>query len=1132
LKPEIIGLNLRRLFSITLLLVAAFVAAQSASALPLSAAPDAGDYEGRIITAVEIVIEGSPRDEAAEAEFLSLLNVATGTPYSAVKVRESLQSLFDSGLVSNARVEVGETCRPAIAGSPPLCVRFIVQRQVKVGEVKISLHAGIDSPISEDEMRSRLNMLEPGSRVSEQILKNNADLIQAYLRDKGFYRAAVNFTQVRDPNDPTGTRQTVVFDIEPNDQARVAAFNIQIKGFDDTKVRPKLKLQPEAPFTRSALGEDINRIRQAIIDLGYLAPQFEDERFILDAETNHVTITLVGGIGPKVEVEVKNYSLKDKTLRELLPIKREGNIDISTTVEGERRLRNKIQENGYFFAEITTICTVTPPITTEAAMNGTPEMCQNLNPEELTGHTIKIVYEVEPGRRFKLTDIRIEGTDELKLEDVEDELRTQTANALGFIPLLGYGRGYTSRELLVQDRRTIEARMRDLGFRRAAAPVRQGVSLEGENLIITFDVNEGPRTRIAGLEFRGNKLYTDARLRSEIEEAGRARCAARYDANDFTPCFRTAEGEPFSRSQSRADGEAITNLYARNGYVGAQLEYSFVELPGVRLADGKLEERVRVVYTIRNEGEKVIINRIFVNGNIRTKREAILAAIPLKEGDVLRADRLSDSERALYATDVFRQVIIRTEPAGETASGFKKRDIIIDVEELKPREMRYGGGYSTDNGPLGFFDIRNLNMFGTLKQGAFRVRASKRQQLVRLEYTDPRFRRYGENQFAPLALSAQYQRDTTVTRFFRSTIDRGSFGIVQRLDEDGNPIDEFGQPAGEPTINRFTINAETQRLIDRKSRSILFLRYSYEDVRLYNINSLLIASILRPDRAIRLSRLGATFVRDTRDSQFDTTRGEFLTADYSLALRQLGGNLSFSKLLLNYRRYYKLTQRRARGTVLAGNLTLGLANLFSPRDRNENGVIDDIDRTLPISERFFAGGSTTLRGFGFEEAGPRAVVPECFLQSPLPGGCGIFRNNKNELIQLDPFTVPLGGNAMAVVNVEARTPLTKAFQIVPFYDGGNVFRRVGDIFGRNDSPEADDPNLTRAERINAHNLRARWTHTVGLGLGIKTPLGGTLSVDYGWLLNPPEFLIPQANGTEAIFRPKRGQLHFRFTRAF
>ncbi|HYG82334.1 MAG TPA: POTRA domain-containing protein, partial [Pyrinomonadaceae bacterium] len=857
------------------------------------------------------------------------------------------------GMVSNARVEVSETCRPPAGQARPLCVAFVVRRQVKVGEVKLSLHSGLDSPVAEDELRSRLNMLEPGSSLSEQVLRNNADLIQVYLRDKGFYRAEVNYTQVRDPNDPTGTRMTVVFDIEPGAQSRVEAFNINVTGFDDSEVRPKLALQPGAPFSRAALAEDIERVRQAIIAKGFLAPQLEDERFVLDNAANTVTIHLAGSIGPKVDVNVLNYEVSDKSKRSLLPIMREGNVDISAIVEGERRLRNKIQESGYFFAEITTTCTVSPPPATNADMNGTLEMCNNLNPQELAGKTLTVTYDVDRGRRFKLTDIRIEGTEELKVEDIEEELRTQKANALGFIPFLGYGRGYTSRELLEQDRRTVEARMRDLGFVRARATIRQGVSIEGENLIITFAVEEGPRTRVASVELRGNKLYTDARLRNELAEAGRARCAARFDAGDFTPCFRTGEGEFFSRSQARSDGDAILALYAREGQTGARMEFSTINLPAVTLPDGTREERVRLVYTIRSEGDRVIINRIFVNGNIRTKRESILAAIPLKEGQVLRADRVSDSERALYATDVFRQVIIRTEPAGETSSGFKKRDVIIDVEELKPREMRYGGGYSTDNGPLGFFDIRNLNMFGKLRQGAFRVRASRRQQLVRLEYLDPRWQGYGDNQFAPLALSAQYQRDTTVTRFFRSTIDRGSFGIVQRLDEEGNPIDEFGQPAGEPTINRFTVNAETQRLIDRKTRSILFLRYSYEDVRLYNINSLLIASILRPDRAIRLSRLGATFVRDTRDSQFDTTRGDFLTVDYSLALRQLGGNLSFNKFQLNYRRYYRVG--RLRNTVLAGNVTLGLADLFNPRDRNENGVIDDVDRTLPISERFFAG---------------------------------------------------------------------------------------------------------------------------------------------------------------------------------
>jgi outer membrane protein insertion porin family len=171
-------------------------------------------------------------------------------------------------------------------------------------------------------------------------------------------------------------------------------------------------------------------------------------------------------------------------------------------------------------------------------------------------------------------------------------------------------------------------------------------------------------------------------------------------------------------------------------------------------------------------------------------------------------------------------------------------------------------------------------------------------------------------------------------------------------------------------------------------------------------------------------------------------------------------------------------------------------------------VIDDVDRTLPISERFFSGGSTTLRGFSSEEAGPRIVVPG-----------GVFRNNEGELVTINPFTVPIGGNALAVVNLEARVPLVKGFQAVPFYDGGNVFRRVGDIFGRDVQP-GEDPNA-----------RARWTHTVGLGLRFKTPFG-PLSVDYGFLLNPPTFVLRQADGTDAQIRLRRTQFHFRFGQTF
>jgi outer membrane protein insertion porin family len=1083
------------------------------------------DYEGRQITAVDLVFEGTENQPNAIAEFTALLKVAPNTQFSAVRVRDSLQALFDSGRVANARVEVTEE---GANRSGPVRLRFIVQRQVQIGDVRIELVGPVTgAPVSADEMRARLNFVQSGNRFTKQLISRNADEIQVYLRDRGYYNAVVEPVEQLGPR---GLRMTLTYRVTPGEPAKVENFDIQVTGFDDTQVRSTLALQRGVVFTRDALGEDVKRVRDALINQGFLSPVLEDARVERDSEKNNVRILLKGAVGPKVSVSVKNYEISEKTQRELLPVMREGNVDFSAIVEGARRIRNKLQEDGFFFAEVTQTCTVSNP-PPDLGTNGTAETCENLNPIPLTGHNISIEYQVEQGRRFRLTDIRITGTERLAFADVEADLKSQKANAIGLIPFLGYGRGYTSLTLLEQDRRTVEAYMRDLGYRKANVQVLQGVSLNGDGLIITFQVTEGPLTRIAGVEVKGNKIYTDERIRRQL---------------------RTVIGAPYSRSYARADGDRVTALYSREGYVNARVDFSVVELP--KKGD---EEQVRLVYSIVDEGDKVFINNININGvtgdinTRRTKRRAIRRAIPIAEGDVLRADRISEAERELYLTDAYRQVVIRTEPAADTPSGYKQRDVIIDVEEKPPNVMDYGGGYSTDAGALGLFEISNVNLMNRLRHGAVRVRGSRLQQLVRLEYLDPRFARYNKYQFAPLAVSVEYQRDSTITRFFRSAIDRGTMGIVQRLDEEGNPIDIFGNQVNEPTINRFTVAVETQRVLDRRSRTILFARYSYEDVRLFNLESLVVRPILEPDDKIRLSRLGVSLVRDTRErcergllarsldddeelgargevcryNQVDATRGGFLSVDYAVALRQLGGNISFNRFQATYRRYYKMSALR--DTVLAGNVSLGLANVFNPRDRDENGRIDENDLTLPISERFFSGGSTTLRGFNFEEAGPREVV------IPL----GPFRDSDKNVVFLNPFTVPVGGNALAVVNLEARVPITRAVQVVPFYDGGNVFRRVRDLFGKRDPAPVQPDNLLAV--ITAANLRAHWTNTVGLGFRLQTPFGGALAVDYGFLLNPPEFLIPQRgpggvlfDGTPAVFRLHRGNLHFRITQTF
>ena len=397
--------------------------------------------------------------------------------------------------------------------------------------------------------------------------------------------------------------------------------------------------------------------------------------------------------------------------------------------------------------------------------------------------------------------------------------------------------------------------------------------------------------------------------------------------------------------------------------------------------------------------------------------------------------------------------------------------------------------------------------------------------MVQVDFVDPRFWRDGTNpngtkRFSPLRFSAQYQRDSTVTRFFRSTFDQGTFGIVQRIDANGVPIDEFGNNAGDPTLNRFTASVETSRTISGKDRSIVFFKYRFEDVRLFNFESLLISELLEPDARIRISGGSATYVRDTRkncDIKYtfldlvalggkgercrynaaDPTEGDYFTAQFDFSAPVLGANIGFTKFQASYNRFY--TVKALKNTTFAARGILGVADVFSNSDRFTNTQFPGLNGSLPISERFFAGGSTTIRGFNFEEAGPRlAVVPQ-----------GTFRDQQGNIVPLDPFTIPFGGNALAVVNLEARVPLTEGIRAVPFYDGGNVFSRPSEIF---------NPSNAIANDVFSNNNRSVWSHTVGFGLRIATPIGGEFAVDYGYLLNPPNFLIPQQMGPNANFR--------------
>jgi outer membrane protein assembly complex protein YaeT len=717
---------------------------------------------------------------------------------------------------------------------------------------------------------------------------------------------------------------------------------------------------------------------------------------------------------PHAEVSLEKpegVKLSDKRLRELLPVTKDGFSQPLARL-GERNLTNYLQEHGYFFATVRSRCE--------------PVVC--------SGPNLTILYDIEPGQRLDLQQIRLDGTEQIGLADVSGEFQTQAKSMVGNIPFLknlplvgGLARGITSNDRLLHDREVVRRHMVDLGFRSARVTPRLAFSPESEELTVIFNVEEGPRSTVADIMFRGNSAVTAADLREE------------------TP-FN--DGEPFSPSLIRLGVANIKKLYADRGYIDAAVSTEIIDLPN---------DRARLIYSVE-EGAKNVASEVVITGQTKTREDSIRRFLAFGAGDTLTPDLIRRTQRDLYATGAFREVTIRTEPKpGEDESA---RRVSIGVTEAKPLLFTYGLGYSTDEGPRGLAQVTDTNLFGRVNSASIRMRASKREQLVQFSYTD--LRPFGTKWAT--TLSTFYDRNTNLQT------------IQRKLLVDGKVQTAASQSYG---INRLAAFIQTERKLSEQTS--LRFRYSFENARLSNEQNIPIGEIGRNDRSIRLGSFSVGFTRDTRDSALTTTRGQLLSVEHNVAARIFGGNEGFNRFFGTYQAYKTFVPSTPviRNSTFAFSARVGLAAPFRVPATNTPD-----DKLLPISERFFAGGATTLRGFRFEQAGPQII-----LEDTQPGAL--------------PTLVPRGGNALTIFNFELRYPITQRLRLVPFYDVGNVFPLVRDIRFKDMS------------------------NTVGLGLRFNTPIG-PVGIDYGYLLNPPSY-VTQGGAT---LRPPHGVIHIRFGQSF
>jgi outer membrane protein insertion porin family len=521
---------------------------------------------------------------------------------------------------------------------------------------------------------------------------------------------------------------------------------------------------------------------------------------------------------------------------------------------------------------------------------------------------------------------------------------------------------------------------------------------------------------------RQNKYFTllgfeSAAQRVLDELKARGYLQARYIRRDLTIAergtvdldFEIAEGEQskvraivFSGNQQlgREDLSARILLASEKPFSERQLEADRKNLQEYYLEKGYPNSRVQVSWHgdgthididyLVEEYMRLSISDIMVIGNEKTHLRAIMKNLGFKSNDSLVVKRLFEGEQKLYNTSGFDQVRIR---ATDQELRNPSQTVIVAVRETQPRVLSFGIGYQDYEGPRGLFELTYLNLGGSLRTGQVRLWGSKINQGIQLNLRAPR----------PLNKNLE------------------SFASIQASRKEEVSFTE----------QRYGLSVQTLRELSRVNT--LAFRYSYEHVDIRDAQVAL-SEIPRVSQPVNLSSFSTSFINDSRDNPFDPKRGSFSTLNLQVTTPFFRSEAQFVKFFGQSQLYFKLPKR----AILVEAFRLGVAKRM-----------DGQDPLLPISERFFAGGSTTLRGFANDEAGPRDAVTD----------------------------QPVGGNALLINNLELWFPIVSHFGGVLFYDTGNVFSRVADISLRD------------------------FTNSMGFGLKFQTPIG-PVRFDYGFNLNP------------------------------
>ncbi|NLH49450.1 MAG: outer membrane protein assembly factor BamA [Myxococcales bacterium] len=521
-----------------------------------------------------------------------------------------------------------------------------------------------------------------------------------------------------------------------------------------------------------------------------------------------------------------------------------------------------------------------------------------------------------------------------------------------------------------------------------------------EKIDIVVVIEEGPRTILRELNLEGAKAIAPHKLKKLIAQLPET---LKVD-------------EPFNPFLVQQIKTQMLAEYFRQGYAKARVKEN-VEIS---------EDNTGAVLTFTfTEGIRYHFGNLYLRGNKLTKKHIVMREIVVREGDKYNFEKIFRSEQALVQLGFFNSVDISPVNPDLDESIV---DMVITVDERKSGYITGGLGYNTFTGYNTAIEIGHRNLAGYGRRISYRFEANVK---------DPSF---------------QFDQRKNIVTFTWPWIARVPLdGTLTVTDMDAAQIAydvrSFSVRIGTTLVWKKMLNFLEATHPDEKVRDLaannhgfadpFTMRFDWELAKdfIYNVDPAV------PDQEqgeVQLSTLSPMLIHDLRDNVFNPTRWTYNTIRFDYGPPWFLSQVDYLKVTGTTSWYLPIfaVMPFLPGWVFAENVVVGHLQTLRPTD------------TVPISRRFFLGGSTTLRGFGQNQISPVG----------------------------DDGKTPVGGYFMAYQNTELRIPLPYSLGILAFFDAGDV------TGGTN----------------NYDLMKVRTTS--GLGFEYLTPIG-PISAIYGVKLN-------------------------------